>query len=116
MTGLERDAVAGELVGEPGYPERGMPEHASGHSGLLDLGILVHDAADPAQVDVKRTNRAAADDNSGGCTIIRNRIEDLARVLQPRVDDLYCRYHVFGRAQHLGKTDTGPFEGLAHDE
>jgi hypothetical protein len=34
-----------------------MAEHAGGDAGLLDLGIAVHDAADPAQVDVERTGR-----------------------------------------------------------
>src|ERR1700687_465857 len=34
-----------------------MAEHASGDAGLLDLGIAVHDATDPAQIDIERTDR-----------------------------------------------------------
>src|SRR3984885_4914653 len=60
MAGLERDAVLAELVGEPGNAERRMAEHAGGNAGLLDLGILVHDAADPAQVDVHGADRPPA--------------------------------------------------------
>src|SRR5215831_7053985 len=48
VAGLERHAALSEAVREPGHAERGMPEHAGGESGLLDLGIAIHDAADPA--------------------------------------------------------------------
>src|SRR3954466_13756751 len=61
MPGLERDAVTAQLVGEPSHAERGMAEHAGGNAGLLDLRVLVHDPADPAQVDVERAHRPAAD-------------------------------------------------------
>src|SRR5262245_19415207 len=50
MAGLERHTQRAELVGEPGDAERGMAEHASSDAGLLDLGVAIHDAADPAQV------------------------------------------------------------------
>src|SRR5262249_61507416 len=63
MARLERNAVASELIGEPCDPERGMTEHPGGNAGLLDLGILVHDAAHPAQVDVERSDRPTADDD-----------------------------------------------------
>ena len=66
MAGLERDAMLAELVGEPGDAQRRMAEHAGGDAGLLDLRIAVHDAADPAQIDVERPHRPSADDNADG--------------------------------------------------
>src|ERR1051326_2539806 len=50
VAGIERDAVLAELVGEPGDAERRMAEHAGGDAGLLDLGVALPDAADPAQI------------------------------------------------------------------
>src|SRR5262249_43946979 len=101
MARLERNAVASELIGEPCYAEPGMTEHAGRNAGLLDLGILVHDAADPAQVDVERADRPAADDDAGRRSIVGDRVENLARVLQARIDDLDRGNDVFGRAQDL---------------
>src|SRR5580692_8645433 len=57
VAGLERHAVLAELVGEPGHAESRMAEHAGGDAGLLDLGVAIHDTADPAQVDVHRPDR-----------------------------------------------------------
>ena len=105
-----------ELVGEPGDAERRMAEHAGGDAGLLDLGILVHDAADPAQVDVHRTDRPAADHDAGRGAVVGDGVEDLARVLQARVDDLDRRHHVFGRAQHVRQADARALQLLAEDE
>ena len=48
VTGFKRDTMLAELVGKPGDAERRMAEHAGGDAGLLDLGIAIHDAADPA--------------------------------------------------------------------
>src|SRR5438445_8364881 len=79
VTGLERDAVAAELVREPSYAERRVTEHSGGNAGLFYLGILVHDAADPAQIDIEWSDRPAADHDPGGGAVIGNRIDDLAR-------------------------------------
>ena len=80
-----------------------MAEHAGGDAGLLDLGVAVHDAADPAQIDVQRSDRPAADDDAGGGAVVGHGVENLARVLQPRIDDLDRRHDIFGRAQHVGQ-------------
>src|SRR5215831_11784316 len=48
VPGLERHAALAEAVREPGHAERGMPEHACREPRLLDLGIAINDAADPA--------------------------------------------------------------------
>jgi hypothetical protein len=61
-----------------------MAEHAGGDAGLLDLRFC-HDAGDPAQVDVHRPDRPAADHDAGGGAVVRS-VEDLARVLQARID------------------------------
>src|ERR1700722_1790801 len=110
VAGLERHAVLAELVGEPGDAKRRMAEHAGGDAGLLDLGVAVHDAADPAQVDVHRPDRAAADHNDGGGAVVRHRVEYLARILQPGIDDLERRHDIFGGAQHVGQADAGTLE------
>src|SRR5258708_22673612 len=60
MPRLERGADAAELVGEPGDAERRMAKHAGGQTRLFDLGVTVHDAADPAQIDIQRTHGAPA--------------------------------------------------------
>ncbi len=52
-----------------------MAEHAGGQAGLLDFGIAVHDAADPAQVDIQRTDRAAAKRDAGGGAIVGDGVE-----------------------------------------
>src|SRR5512142_2571896 len=39
LAGLEGVPVRADLISEPGDAERGMPEHAGGKPGLLDLGI-----------------------------------------------------------------------------
>ena len=93
-----------------------MTEHAGGNAGLLDLGILVHDAADPAQVDVERPDRPTTDDDPGRRAIVGDRVENLARVLQARIDDLDRGNDVFGRAQNLGEADARSLQRLAHDE
>src|SRR5215831_13601206 len=116
MAGLERHAVAAELVGEPGDAEGRMAEHAGRDAGLLDLRILVHDAADPAQVDLERPDRPPADHDAGGGAVVGHRVEDLALVLDARVDDLDRRYHAFGGAQHVGQADARALQRLAEDE
>src|SRR5215510_2071709 len=113
---LQRDAVRAELVGEPGDTQRRMAEHPGGHTGLLDLGVAVHDAADPAQVDLHGSDRPAADHDAGGGAIVGDGVKNLARVLDARVDDLDGRNHVFGRAQHIGQPDAGAFQRLAEHE
>src|SRR5580700_5695845 len=75
VPGLERDAVLAELVGEPGHSQGRMTEHAGGNAGLLDLGVAIHDAADPAQIDVHRADRPATDHDAGSGAIVRHRVE-----------------------------------------
>ena len=116
MAGLERDAVLSELVGKPGDAERGMAEHAGGKAGLFDLGILVHDAADPAQIDIHRSDRPPAHGDAGGGAVVGDGVDDLARIDQARIDDLHRRHHVFGGAQHVGQADARPHQPLAEDE
>src|SRR4051794_10083240 len=113
---LQRDAVLTQLIGEPRDAHRWMAEHAGGHTRFLDLGIAHHDAADPAQIDIHRTDRTAADHDAGGSAVVRDRVEDLARVDEPRVDDLDRRNDVLGRAQHIGQADAWTFQLLAKDE
>ncbi len=93
-----------------------MAEHAGGDAGLLDLGIAIHDAAHPAKIDVERADRTAAHHDAGGGAIVGDGVEDLARVLETRIDDLQRGHHVFGRAQHVGEPDAGPLERLAENE
>ncbi len=116
MADFQRHAVLAELVGEPSDAERGMAEHAGGDAGLLDLRIAIHDAADPAQIDIERPDRPAADDDAGRGAVVGDGVENLALVLQSRIDDLDRRHDIFGRAQHFGQTDAGTAQRLAQDE
>src|SRR5580658_5990693 len=116
MARFERYAMLADLVGEPGHAERGMAEHARGDASLLDLRIAVQHAADPAQVDFERPYRPAADDNAGGGAVVGDGVENLSRILQPRVDDLERRHDIFGGAQHVGQADTGTAQRFAEDE
>ena len=96
MPDIERDAMLAELIGEPGDAERRMAEHAGSDAGLLDLGIAVHDAADPAQIDIERTDRAATDHDAGSRAVVGDGVENLARILQTGIDDLDRRHDIFG--------------------
>ena len=116
MAGLHRRAERAELVGKPRHAHRRMAEHAGGDAGLLDLGVAVHDAADPAQIDVHRPHRPAAHDDAGGGAVVGHRVENLARVLHAGVDDLERRHHVVGRRQHVGQADARAHQLLAEHE
>src|SRR5262245_25546525 len=116
MPGLERDAMLAELVRKPRDAKRRMAEHAGGDAGLLDLGILVHDAADPAQVAVHRTDRPASDHDAGGGAVVRDGVEDLALILQARVDDLDRGHDVFGGTQHVRQAYARALQLLAEHE
>jgi hypothetical protein len=93
-----------------------MAEHTGGKPRLLDFGILVHHAADPAQIDVHRPDRPATKGNAGGGAIVGNGIDDLAHILQTRIDDFDRRHDIFRGAQHVGDADARPDQPLAHDE
>src|ERR1700691_1832498 len=79
MADIERHAVLAELVGEPRHAERGMAEHAGGDAGLLDLRVAIHDAADPAQVDLQRPDRPAADNDARRGAVGRHGVEYFSR-------------------------------------
>jgi hypothetical protein len=88
-----------------------MAEHAGGNPGLLDLRIFVHDAADPAQVDVERLDRPAADDDAGGRPVVRDRVENLARVLEPPTISIAGTTYSVAR-RTLASPTPGPFSGV----
>ena len=69
-----------------------------------------------AQIDIHRPDRPSAHGNAGGGAIVGNRIDDLALILNPRIDDLDRRNDVFGRTQHIGQPDAWTLQLLAHDE
>src|SRR6201981_2760576 len=103
MPDIECDAVLAELIGKPGDAERRMAEHAGSDAGLLDLRIAIHDAADPAQIDIERTDRPAADHDAGGSAVVGNGVENLARVLQARIDDFDFWHAIFGGGHTYGQ-------------
>src|SRR5689334_837467 len=109
-------AVRSDFVGKPGNAERGMAKNARGEPGFLDFGVAVHDAADPTQIDIHRTDRTTAHRNTGSGAVIRNSVDDLALILEARVNDLDRRDHVLGRPQNVSKTDARTLQRLAHDE
>ena len=63
-----------------------------------------------------RADRTAAHHDAGGGAIVGDGVEDLARVLQARIDDLHRRHHIFGGAQHVGQPDAGALQRLAKHE
>src|SRR5579871_491971 len=83
---LQRHAVRAELVREPGDAHGGVAEHARGESSLLDLAIDVHDASDPAQIDVERPYRSATEHYRRRGTVVRDRVEYLPGVHHPCID------------------------------
>src|SRR5262249_20319745 len=92
VPGPQGDPVGGDLVRRPGDTECRMAEHAGGDPSLLDLGVTVHDAANPAQVDLHRPDRATAHGDAGGGAVVRDGVEDFARVLEAGIDDLERRH------------------------
>ena len=54
--------------------------------------------------------------DAGGGAVVGDGVENLARILQTRIDDLDRRDDVFGRAQHVGQADARTLQALAHDE
>ncbi len=63
-----------------------------------------------------RPDRPAAEGDAGGGAVVGDGVDDLARVLDARVDDLDRRDDIFGGAQHVGQADARPLQPLAHDE
>src|SRR5689334_11634231 len=88
VAGLERVAVRADLVRKPGHAECRMTQDARSEARLLDLGIAGHDPADPSQVDVERADRPPAHSDAGSRAVVRYGVDDLARILDARVDDL----------------------------
>src|SRR5690606_17772996 len=101
---------------EPGDAHRGMAENAGRHAGLLDIGVAIHDAADPPEIDVHGPDRATADHQAGRSAAVGHGGASLARVLHARVDDLDCGHHVLRGAQHVEQADAGALERLAEHE
>src|SRR5213592_1455376 len=62
FAGVEKLALGGQPVGEPGHAVGGMVEDAGGDAGLLDLAVAKQQRANPAQVEIERPNGPAADD------------------------------------------------------
>src|SRR5262249_11102628 len=116
MPGLKRVTMRPNLVGKPGDAERRVAQYSGSKTRLLDLRISVHDATNPAQIDVHRSNRAPAHRDTCRGTVVRDSVDDLALVLQARIDDLNCRDHIFGRAQNIGQPYARSGQPFAHDE
>ena len=104
------------LLASQATPSAGWPSTPAAKPGLFDLGIAVHDAADPAQVDIHRSDRPTAKRDAGSGTVVGDGVDNSALILDAGVDDLDRRHHVFGGAQHVGQADAGTLQALAHDE
>ncbi len=93
-----------------------MAEHAGRQARLLDFGVAVHDAADPAQIDVQWSDRTAAERDAGRGAVVCDGVENLALILNAGVDDLDRRDDIFGGAQHVSEPNARAEQPLAHDE
>src|SRR6185437_13225526 len=98
---FKRVPMRANLVGEPGNAESRMTEYSGSQARLLDFGIAIHDAPDPSQIDVQRTNRPAAHSDAGGRPVVGDRINDLARVLDTRIHNFDRRHYISGRFQNI---------------
>ena len=110
------NAVAAEAVGEPGDAQRRMAHDAERQAGLLDIRVAVEHAADPAQIEVERLDRPPADHQPRRGAVVGDRVENLARILHARVDQLHRRHDIFGGAHHLHHADARTLERLVEDE
>ena len=61
-------------------------------------------------------DRPTANGDARRRAVVRDRVENLARILQARIDDLDRGNDVFGGAQHLGQPHARSLQRLAHDE
>jgi hypothetical protein len=70
----------------------------------------------PADVEVPRTDRAAADDHRRGGGIVGDGVGDRARDLAPVVDDLHCRHYELRRSHDVVDADVRHLQDFAHHE
>src|SRR6266568_9590379 len=98
----------GALVGEPGHACGGMVEYAGSKPGFLELAVAKAQRADPAQVGILRTDRAAAEHDAGVCGVVGDGVEDFSRrlglridPLDPCVENLQRRHHEVGGIEHV---------------
>src|SRR5437660_24191 len=61
FAGVEKLALGGQPIGEPGHAVGGMIENTGGDAGLFDLAVAKQQRANPAQVEIKRPNGPASD-------------------------------------------------------
>src|SRR5439155_23358835 len=95
MAGLERHAELPDFVRKPCDSHCRMSQHARGQPGLLYFRIPIHHSASPSKVDFSGTDWASAGHNARGGSVICDSVEDLAGVLDTRIDDFDGRNNVF---------------------
>ena len=95
---LERLAMGGQFVGQPGDGVGRMPEYAGRQPRLFDLAIAQACATDPGQVDVVcRQKRPVAHDQAAIAGVTADAVDDGPFLLGDGVDLLEPRVEDFDR-------------------
>lgn len=97
-----------------------MIEYARGDAGLFNYAVAIQQGGDPAQVELVRFNRPAAEDHPGVGGVVGDGVEHFARtlgfrvdVVAARVDKLQRRDNVVGGVVDIKQRTVRPRSGLA---
>ncbi|MNR02061.1 hypothetical protein D3C85_1178990 [compost metagenome] len=113
MSGFQPGVVLGKLVREPGNTQRGMPQHRGRHTRFLNHAIFKKQSANPAQINIHRPHRPAAQHDAGAGRVIGNVVHDAARILAAPVDQFQRGHHVIRGIQHVEQADVRALQRLA---
>ncbi|MOA40848.1 hypothetical protein D3C78_1627570 [compost metagenome] len=101
VPGFQPGVVLRKLVRQPRNTQRWMPQHGRRHAGFFDHAILQKQGADPAQINIHRPHRPAAEHDAGAGRVIGNVVHDAARILAAPVDQFQRGHHVIRGIQHV---------------
>ncbi|CDL46834.1 AraC family regulatory protein [Klebsiella pneumoniae ISC21] len=78
-----------------------MIEYARGDAGLFNYAVAIKQGGDPAQVELVRFNRPAAEDHPGVGGVVGDGVEHFARTLGFRVDVVAARVDKLQRRDNV---------------
>src|SRR5215469_11775376 len=123
FAGIETLAKRSELIGEPRDAVGGVVQHRRSDAGFLKHAVSIAERTDPAQVDVERANRAAANYQRRIGRIVCDGVDHAPRrlglwVIPPgaQIHDLERGYYILSRIENLENRAVGPFERLAQNK
>src|SRR5690606_22548473 len=120
---LQSFPIGMDFVCEPSRSGCGMVQNRCGDAGFFNHSVSIAQGSDPTQIDVMRSNRPTAKNDTGVCRIVGNCVEYLAGLagrrvywLNPLVDDLDCRNDMISRIQHVEDRAVWPFQWRLENE